>query len=54
VRSATRPKLRDGIPAFADVALAAIARSRQLVILTLNLRHFDPLGVATLNPLDPD
>jgi hypothetical protein len=26
-------------------------RSRALVILTLNLRHFDPLGVATFNPL---
>jgi len=23
------------------------------VILTLNLRHFDPLGVAALNPFDP-
>jgi predicted nucleic acid-binding protein len=41
-------------PGFADVAIAAIARSRELVILTLNLRHFDPLGVATLNPFDPD
>lgn len=37
-------------PGFADIAIAAIATSRQLVILTLNLRHFDPLGVETLNP----
>ena len=40
-------------PGFADVAIAAIAKSRGLVILTLNLRHFDPLGVAALNPFDP-
>jgi toxin FitB len=41
-------------PGFADVAIAAIARSRQLVILTLNLRHFEPLGLETLNPFDLD
>jgi len=38
-------------PGFADVA---IAKSRGLVIMTLNLRHFEPLGVETLNPFDPD
>jgi toxin FitB len=44
----------DGLyPGFADVAIAAIARSRDLVIVTLNLRHFEPLGVDTLNPFDP-
>ncbi len=37
-------------PGFADVAIAAIARSRRLVILTLNLRHFDLLGVESRNP----
>lgn len=41
-------------PGFADVAIAGIAKSRELVILTLNLRHFDPLGVDTLNPFAPD
>ena len=40
-------------PGFADVAIAAIAKSRELVILTLNLRHFDPLGVETFNPFAP-
>jgi toxin FitB len=39
-------------PGFADVAIAAIANSRGLALLTLNLRHFDPLGVATLNPFE--
>jgi len=37
-------------PGFADVAIAAIAQSRRLVILTLNLRHFDLLGVESRNP----
>ena len=40
-------------PGFADVAIAAIAKSRELVIVTLNLRHFEPLGIDTLNPFDP-
>ena len=35
-----------------DVAIAAIAKSRGFVILTLNLRHFEPLGVETLNPFN--
>ena len=39
-------------PGFADVAIAAIAKSRELVILTLNLRHFHPLGIDTLNPFN--
>lgn len=37
-------------PGFSDIAIAAIAKSRELIIVTLNLRHFDPLGVETLNP----
>ena len=37
-------------PGFPDVAIAATAQSRELVILTTNLRHFEPLGVAVLNP----
>ena len=31
-------------PGFADVAIAAIAKSRELAIVTLNVRHFEPLG----------
>ena len=41
-------------PGFADVAIAAIAKSRELVIVTLNLRHFEPLGVDALNPFHLD
>ena len=37
-------------PGFADVAIAAIAKTRELVVVTLNRRHFDPLGVEVFNP----
>jgi predicted nucleic acid-binding protein len=39
-------------PGFADVAIAATARVRALTILTENVRHFEPLGVAFVNPFD--
>ena len=38
-------------PGFADVAIAAAA-SRDLTILTRNLRHFAPLGVRAIDPFD--
>jgi predicted nucleic acid-binding protein len=37
-------------PGFSDVAIAAVAQVRELVVLTTNTRHFEPLGVAVLNP----
>ena len=37
-------------PGFADISIAAIAMSRQLALLTVNLRHFEPLGIEVLNP----
>ena len=39
-------------PGFADIAIAAIAKSRGLVVLTVNYRHFEPLGIETFNPLE--
>jgi toxin FitB len=39
-------------PGFADVATASIARAYELVVLTANRRHFEPLGVEVLNPLE--
>ena len=39
-------------PGFADLAIAATAASRSLTILTRNLRHFTPLGIAVIDPLD--
>nr|WP_294524225.1 type II toxin-antitoxin system VapC family toxin [uncultured Rhodopila sp.] len=37
-------------PGFPDIAIAATAMHRGLTILTRNLRHFQPLGVAVLDP----
>ncbi len=37
-------------PRFADTAIAATARAKGLTVLTINLRHFLPLGVPTLDP----
>ena len=39
-------------PGFADIAIAATAASRDLTILTRNLRHFSPLGARTIDPFD--
>jgi len=39
-------------PGFPDLAIAATAAARQLTVLTGNLRHFTPLGVAAHNPLN--
>jgi predicted nucleic acid-binding protein len=37
-------------PGLADIAIAAIAQVHELVVLTTNIRHFEPLGVSVLNP----
>ena len=34
-----------------DLQIAAIAWSRSLTVVTRNVRHFEPTGVPTLNPL---
>ena len=39
-------------PGFADVAIAATASVHDLLILTRNVRHFGPLGVAHVDPFD--
>lgn len=36
---------------FADVAIAAIARQADLLLLTRNLKHFEPLGVMCSDPV---
>ena len=38
-------------PGFTDVAIAALARNADLLLLTCNLKHFQPLGVACADPL---
>lgn len=37
-------------PGFADVAIAATASVHGLTVLTANVRHFEPLGVAHADP----
>jgi len=38
-------------PGFADIIIAATAQRHGLTILSSNLRHFEPLGVAVIDPL---
>jgi toxin FitB len=37
-------------PGFEDIAIAATARVHELVVVTRNLRHFEPLGVQAVDP----
>ncbi|MBR1169243.1 type II toxin-antitoxin system VapC family toxin [Bradyrhizobium liaoningense] len=37
-------------PGFADIIIAATARQHALMILSRNVRHFEPLGVPVLDP----
>jgi toxin FitB len=37
-------------PGFADIIIAATASAHGLILLTRNQRHFEPLGVKTINP----
>jgi toxin FitB len=45
-----RARSRGRTPGFADIAIAATAKVRELTILTRNLRHFTPLGGAAQDP----
>ena len=37
-------------PGFEDIAIAATAQVHSLIVLTRNLRHFEPLGVRAIDP----
>ena len=37
---------------FDDALLAAVAASQRMTVVTRNVRHLEPLGVAVLNPWD--
>lgn len=41
---------KGGHPGLSDIVIAAIGEVRGMTILTQNLRHFEPLEVACLNP----
>lgn len=38
-------------PGFADVAIAALAQNAGQTLLTRNIKHFEPLGVACIDPM---
>lgn len=38
------------MPGFADIMIAATAQHHGLTILSRNLRHFEPFGVAVIDP----
>lgn len=39
-------------PGFADLAIAAVASSRGLTLLTRNVKHFGPLHLDVINPFE--
>jgi predicted nucleic acid-binding protein len=43
---------RGHAPGFADIAIAATARRHDLTILSRNARHFIPMDVAVIDPLE--
>ncbi len=38
-------------PGFADVSIAALAQNANLLLLTRNLKHFEPLGIPCVDPM---
>ena len=51
-RLADRARAAGQAPGFADLAVAAIAQAHGHTVLTRNLRHFRPLGIAALDPFE--
>jgi predicted nucleic acid-binding protein len=47
-----RARAQGHAPGFADVAIAATAMSRDLIIITSNMRHFRPLTSMVREPLE--
>jgi predicted nucleic acid-binding protein len=43
-------RARGWSPGIADIVIAATASAHGLILLTRNRRHFEPLGVKTINP----
>jgi toxin FitB len=39
-------------PGYADIFIAATAKVKDIVLLTRNTRHFEPLGIRFSNPFD--
>jgi toxin FitB len=47
---ADRARGKGHAPGFADIIIGATAQHHALSILSRNVRHFEPLGVAVINP----
>jgi hypothetical protein len=47
---ADRAKGQDHARGFADIIIGATAQRHGLTILSRNIRHFGPLGIAVLDP----
>lgn len=39
-------------PGYADVLIASTAKANGLILLTVNMKHFEPLDIDALNPFD--
>jgi toxin FitB len=47
---ADRARGQGHAPGFADIVIAATAQHHELTILSRNLKHLEPLGVAVIDP----
>ena len=45
-----RARSQGQAPGLADIIIAATARHHGLIILSRHLRHFEPLGIAVIDP----
>lgn len=52
-REAARLMVAKSEELFEDALIAATARVRHLIVVTRNVRDFEPFGVPTLNPFLP-
>ncbi len=52
-------RLSDGLaamgnhPGFRDIMIAAVALTHDMIVLTRNVRHFEPTGVPVIDPMSP-
>jgi hypothetical protein len=51
-RTCARLRHRKPKALYEDAMIAAVARHRELTVVTRNVKDFEPFGVATLNPFD--
>ena len=47
-----RARAAGASPGFADIAIAATAQRYDLMLLTANVRHFQPIGIRYTNPFE--